>query len=49
MEYTHSVFMCILYDLITERWLKLIYAKKYIFYKISIFNKVRYNFMEWGQ
>jgi len=32
-------------DLISERWLKLYYVKKYIFYKISIFNKVWYNVM----
>ena len=35
MEYPHSVFMLkvkqgILYDHITERWLKLIYVKKYV-------------------
>jgi len=35
-----KVKQCILYDLITERWLKLIYIKKYIFYKISLFDKI---------
>jgi len=35
----------ILYDHITERWLKLIYIKKYILYKISVPDKVWYNFM----
>ena len=54
MEYQHSVFMLkveqgILYELITDRWLKLIYVKKYIFYKISIFDMVWYNFMGWGK
>ena len=39
----------ILYDVITERWLKLIYVKKYMFYKISIFDKVQYNFMGWAK
>ena len=28
----------ILYDVITERWLKLIYVKKYKFHKISVFD-----------
>jgi len=37
----------ILYDHITERWLKLIYVKKYIFYKISVFDNIWYNFREW--
>jgi len=54
MEYPHTVFMFkvkqgILYDLVTERWLKLIYVKKYIFYKISIFGKVWYNFKGWAK
>jgi len=54
MEYPHSVFMFkvkqgILYNLITERWLKLIYVKKYIFDKISTSDKVWYNFMGWGK
>jgi hypothetical protein len=49
MEYPHSVFMFrvkqdILYDLVTE---KLMYVMKYIFYKISVFDKVWYNFMGW--
>jgi len=54
MEYPHSVIMfqvkqVILYDLVTERQLKLIYVKKYIFYKISVFHKVWYSFMGWGK
>jgi len=54
MEYLHSVLMIkvkqdILYDLITERWLKLTYVKKYIFYNNSIFDELWYNFMGWGK
>jgi hypothetical protein len=54
MEYPHSVFMFrvkqgILYDLVTEKWLKLMYVKKYVFYKILVFDKMWYNFMGLGK
>ena len=49
--HTHSVFMLIFkqgirYDQVTERWLELMYFKKYIFSKTSIFN--RYGIILWG-
>jgi len=52
VEYPHSVFIFkvqqgILYDHITEKLFRLIYVKKCIFYKISIFDKVWHNFMQW--
>ena len=51
MEYPHSIFMFkvkqgIIYDLITERWIKLIYVKKYIFTKFQ--SLIRYGVILWG-
>ena len=51
MEYPHSIFMFkvkqgIIYDLITERWIKLIYVKKYIFPKFQ--SLIRYGVILWG-